>query len=216
MGFQTMAELCRVLLVDDHAIVRAGCRRLLEPTGRFQVLEAESGAEALAMCAEHHPDVMVLDLSLPDMGGMEVIRRLRATKARTAVLVFTMHDEAIFAVRSLEAGAQGYLTKSDSPADLLTAIDTLIAGQIYLSHGVAHDVAVMNVSKRVVPFADLTVRELELLRLFAKGATLSDIAESLGISYKTVANSSVKLRSRLGAKSTSELVRIAIENKLLS
>lgn len=211
-----MTEPCCVLLVDDHAIVRAGCRRLLDPVGRFRILEAASGAEALAMCAEHRPDVMVLDLSLPDIGGLEVIRRLRATKSKTAVLVFTVHDEAIFAVRSLESGAQGYITKGDSPGDLLTAIDTVAAGEIFLSHDIAHDVAVMSLAKRNDPFGGLTARELELLRLYAKGATLAEIAESLGVSYKTVANSSVKLRNRLGAKNTSEMVRIAIENGLLS
>lgn len=211
-----MAEQLRVLLVDDHAIVRAGCRRLLDPTGRFEVLEAASGAEALAMCAEHAPDVMVLDLSMPDLGGLEVLRRLRATRSKTAVLVFSVHDEAIFAVRSLEAGAQGYITKGDSPTDLLTAIDTVSRGEVYLSHDIAHEVAVMSLSKKKDPFADLTARELEMLRLFAKGATLNEMADALGVSYKTVANTSVKLRSRLGAKSTSELVRIALEQGLLS
>jgi DNA-binding NarL/FixJ family response regulator len=211
-----MAEQLRVLLVDDHAIVRAGCRRLLDPTGRFEVLEAASGTEALAMCAGHAPDVMVLDLSMPDLGGLEVLRRLRATRSKTAVLVFSVHDEAIFAVRSLEAGAQGYITKGDSPTDLLTAIDTVSRGEVYLSHDIAHEVAVMSLSKKKDPFADLTARELEMLRLFAKGATLNEMADALGVSYKTVANTSVKLRSRLGAKSTSELVRIALEQGLLS
>lgn len=211
-----MSDACRVLLIDDHAIVRAGCRRLLEPAGHYHLTEAVSGADGLAQYAAVKPDIIILDLSLPDMSGLDVLNRLRGEGCKIPVLVFTMHDEPVYALRALQAGAQGYLTKGAPPGELLTAIDALAAGKPYLSHDMAQEVALMGAARRDDPVESLTRRELDILGLLAKGRTLSEIAEALGLSYKTVANASVRLRARLGAKSTSELVRIGMEHGLVN
>lgn len=201
-----------VLLVDDHPIVRDGCRRLL--AGSFRVMEAESAEAALALYADGRPDVVVLDLNLPGMGGLEVVRRLRDADSGAVILIFSMYDDPLFAARALQAGARGYITKNDAPESLLTAIGTVLGGSVYLNHAMARELAVMSYAPRGNPLQTLTPREMEILTLLGRGLAMADIAQSLGISHKTVYNLCTQIKDKLGAKSTRDLIRISIEHHL--
>lgn len=201
-----------VLLVDDHPIVRDGCRRLL--AGAFRVLEAESAEAALDLYAAGRPDVVVLDLNLPGMGGLEAVRRLRDGDPGALILIFSMYDDPLFAARALQAGAKGYITKNDAPEALVTAIGTVLDGGVYLNHTMARELAVMSYAPRGNPLQTLTPRELEILTLLGRGLAMADIAQSLGISHKTVYNLCTQIKDKLGAKSTRDLIRISIEHHL--
>lgn len=201
----------KILLVDDHPIVRSGCRRLLEA---FTVIEAETAEQAFRLFHEHRPDIVVLDLGLPDLGGIEAALRLRAEDPGVRILVFSMYDDPIFAGRSLQAGAMGYITKNDAPEDLVKAVETVLQGKVYLSHDMAREVAVMNYAPNRSPLQDLTARELQVLTLLGRGKAIAEIAEQLGISYKTVANTSTQIKDKLGVQSTRDLIRIAVEQRL--
>ncbi|MCW2236377.1 response regulator transcription factor [Azospirillum canadense] len=200
-----------VLIVDDHRIVIAGCRRLLSKGGEYEVLDATTAEEAFALCDERQPDVVVLDLGLPGIGGLEVLRKLLEKDPRCRVMIFSMHDDLILVSRALQTGAKGYLTKNDAPEELIVAVEVMLAGGTYLSHAMARELAVLNhgPGRR----QDLTPRELDVLRLLGQGLILGDIAERLGISYKTVANTCTQMKDKLTLKNTRELIRFAIEQR---
>ncbi|WP_448205853.1 response regulator transcription factor [Azospirillum sp. sgz302134] len=200
-----------VLIVDDHRIVIAGCRRLLSRGGDYDVLDATTAEEAFARYGERRPDVVVLDLGLPGMGGLEVLRGLLERDPGCRVLIFSMHDDPILVARALQAGAKGYLTKNDAPEELIVAIEAVLAGEVYLSHSMARELAVMNHGPGRRPA--LTPRELDVLRLLGQGLVLGDIAERLGISYKTVANTCTQMKDKLALKNTRELIRFAVEQR---
>lgn len=201
----------RVLLVDDHPIVRAGCLRLLDA---YHVIEARTGDEALALYRAGRADMVVLDLGLPDIGGLDVARRLRSDDPTARILIFSMHDAPIFAARALELGAMGFITKNDAPDELAKAVAAVLRGDMYLGHAMARDLAVMNFTPDRGPLRHLTARELEILALLGRGRTLGDIADQLGISYKTVANGCTQIKDKLGAQNTRDLIRIAVEHRL--
>lgn len=201
----------KILIVDDHPIVRAGLRRLLAGEPEYQVGEAASGREALAAFREYRPDLVILDLSMPGLGGLEVLGRLRIEDAAVRVLVLSMHREAMYARRALEAGAAGFVTKS-APADrLLDAVRQVAAGQRYIEHEIAQEIALANLHAPATPLQELSSREFEILRLLGRGNSLSQIAETIGVSYKTVANTCGQVKAKLGARRTADLVRIAIQ-----
>jgi DNA-binding NarL/FixJ family response regulator len=196
-----------VLIVDDHAIVRDGLRRLLTASGEHEVIEAAGGREALALVRSAKPDLILLDLNLPGLGGLELLRRL--TKASDArVLVLSMHAEPLYARRSIEAGAAGYLSKNAAPDEILTAVRRVGAGGRYVEAQIAQALAVGAGGESLNA---LTARELEIMRLLAAGLSLSEIADALGASYKTIANTCTLIKSKLGAARTADLVRLAIE-----
>jgi two-component system, NarL family, invasion response regulator UvrY len=197
-----------ILLVDDHAIVRDGLRRLLQASTANQVFEAETGAQALDQVKRQHIDLVILDLNLPGLGGLELLRRL-VEIARTRVLVLSMHAEPLYAARALEAGAVGYVSKNASPDELLTAIQRVGAGGRYVENEIAQALALQLGAPGAV--GQLTARELEIMRLLAAGRGLSEIAEALGVAYKTVANTCSQMKSKLGVSRTADLVRLAIE-----
>ncbi len=199
-----------VLLVDDHAVVRSGCRRILEPFGDFEVAEASDGPSALARHALGGIDVTVLDLSMPGMGGLEVLRRLRQADPAARVLIFSMHDDPLLAASGLQAGAAGYVTKGDAADELAAAIRAVAAGGRYLSREVAQGMAV---SRALGDGAggQLTPRERDIAALLVDGMTLADIAGTLAISYKTVANTLVRLRGKMSVRSNAGLVRRLID-----
>jgi DNA-binding NarL/FixJ family response regulator len=207
----------KILVIDDHAIVRAGLRRLLAPEpGIAEILEAVSAKEGLSLFKEHRPDVVVLDLNLPGgAGGLELIRRFRAESPGAQILVFSMLVDAIFAARSLEAGAAGYVSKNAAPAEILEAIKRVAAGERYLENEIAQQVALLTVGTRSAghPLRDLSARELEILRLLGEGQSLLQIADALGVSYKTVANTCGQMKTKLGAARTADLIRIAVETR---
>jgi DNA-binding NarL/FixJ family response regulator len=204
-----------ILLVDDHPIVRAGCQRLLAEAALGHVVEAEDVGSALELWRSERPDVVVLDLNIPgDGGGMAVLRTIREESPAVPVLIFSMHEDPAIAARALKAGARGYVTKNDAPDSLASAIGTVLAGRIHLDSGLARDLALMSLSPPSDPLAALTQREREILALVGRGMTAAAIAERLGISQKTVANSCTQIKDKLGADSARALIRIAIDNGL--
>lgn len=198
-----------ILLVDDHAIVRDGLRRLLEAALAAAVFEADNGQDALAEIGKRRIDLVVLDLNLPGLGGLELLRRLVQT-GRVKVLVLSMHAEPLYAARALDAGAAGYVSKNASPDELLAAVQRVVAGGRYVENEIAQALAFQTTASG--PALDqLTARELEIMRLLASGQGLADIAEALGVAYKTVANTCSQMKSKLGVSRTADLVRLAIE-----
>lgn len=200
------------LVIDDHPVTHLGCRPLLREAGFEPILEARSSDEGYRLSGQYHPSVIVLDLGLPGVGGLAMIGRLLDKAPAAKILVFSMHDEPIFAARALEAGAHGYLTKTVKPEEVIKAVTMIMRGQVYLEHAIATKLAVLHSGRGASPFADLTARELQVLRLIGAGKRHSEIADQLNLSYKTVANTCSVLKSKLGAKSLSDLIRIAIEN----
>lgn len=206
----------RLLIVDDHAIVRAGLRRLLYEEVRLELREAASGKEAIGICRDWRPDLVILDLNLPGLGGLELIKRLRLEEKAPRILVLSMHDDPLHAMRALQAGAAGYVGKTAAPAEILEGIRRVGEGRSYVAPPLAQELALFSARAPAHPLADLSPRELEILRLFGEGRSLQQIADALGLGYKTIANSCSQIKSKLGVERTAELIRIAVENKLAS
>jgi len=202
-----------VLVVEDHAIVRAGIRRLLAERDQMTVQEAATGDEALTAVSSQVFDLVLLDLNLPGPAGLELLRRMARLAPTTRILVFSQHTEAIYATRALEAGARGFVSKNASPEELLAAIDTILGGGTAIEKDVAAEMAAHDLAEDAY-LKPLTERDLEILRLLASGSSLSDIAERLGIAYKTVANTLSRIKEKLGVIQTSELIRIAVSRGL--
>jgi DNA-binding NarL/FixJ family response regulator len=206
----------KILIVEDHAIVRAGLRRLLADDPNMSLRETEDGREALGIFREFRPDLVILDLNLPEMGGLEVIRRLKIEDPDVRILVFSMHDDAIYARRALQAGASGYVSKNEAPAQILEAINRIAEGHTYVGRELAQELAVFNARGPSHPLEDLSRRDLEVLRLLGEGRSLQQIADTLGLSYKTVANNCTQIRTKLGVRRTADLIRIAIQNRIVA
>ncbi len=204
----------KILIVDDHPIVRAGLRRLLAAEPGTEIHEAADGKEALAAFREQRPDLVILDLNLPGIGGIEVILRLRTADPGARVLILSMHDDQIHVTRALQAGACGYVSKQAPPDEILMAIGRVAAGGTYVEHDIAEELVFANIQAPSHPLKELTARDLEILRLVAEGRTLPQIADTVGISYKTAANSCSRIKAKLGAASTADLIRIAIRSRL--
>jgi DNA-binding NarL/FixJ family response regulator len=200
----------KLLLVDDHAIVRAGLRRLLMSFPDIAMVEAATGREALARYRERRPDIVILDLGLPGIGGLELLRRIRLDDPTACILVFSMHAEALYVSRALQAGASGYVSKNADPAELLAAISRLAGGGRYIENELAREMA-LNPTPDGDKSSQLSERELEILRLLAEGRSLGEIAEQLCVAYKTIANSCSQIKSKLGVARTADLIRLSIE-----
>lgn len=206
----------KVLIVDDHPIVVSGCRALLLADG-VDMVAAGDAAEGARLYAEAAPDVAVVDINLPDESGFDLTRRIVAADPAARILVFSMNDDPIYAARALECGALGYVSKNDDPEQFRRAIVEVAAGATYLPPGMADKVLALRAAgATVAPLLDaLTPRELEILRLLAKGRSMSEIAGLVSVSYKTVAGQCASLRAKLGARTQMELVRIAVEHRLV-
>jgi two-component system invasion response regulator UvrY len=199
----------QLLVVDDHAIVRSGIRRLLGERTDIQVLEAASGEEAMQVVLDRPVSLIVLDLNLPGLGGLELLRRLVRAAPKTPILVFSQHAEAIYATKALEAGARGFVSKNAMPEEFLEAVDAVLAGTVAIEKSVQREMAVRDLAEDAY-LKPLTERDIEILRLLAAGNSLSEIAAKLGIAYKTVANTLSRIKEKLGVGQTSDLIRIAI------
>jgi DNA-binding NarL/FixJ family response regulator len=197
----------KLLIVDDHAIVRDGLARLLAAEGDPEIRQAASGREALIAARSFKPDLVILDLNLPGLGGLELVRRM-ALAGGWRILVLSMHAEPIYARRSLEAGAHGYVSKNAAPAELVAAVRKVAGGGRYIEGEIAQELALGGGAEALDA---LSPRELEIMRLLAGGASLAEIAEALGASYKTIANTCTLIKSKLGVARTADLVRLAIE-----
>lgn len=206
----------RVLLVDDHAVVRAGYRALLENVDGIEVIaEAESGEDACRLYPELKPDVVIMDLSLPGIGGLEAIRRLTTRDDEARIMVISMHEDIVFVEKALQAGAKGYLPKSSAPELLSVAIRQIAAGEIHLDTAIAQRLAYQKTRGDSSPFIDLSSREFEIFQLLAEGKDKNDIAEKLSLGYKTVANYSTQIKNKLKVHTEAELTRIAIRHELI-
>jgi DNA-binding NarL/FixJ family response regulator len=207
MGF---TEAVTVLLVDDHAVVREGYRRLLERSSSIRVVgEAADAQGAYLAFLEHRPQVTVMDISLPGASGIDALRRIRARDPEARVLMFSMHEDPIFASRALQAGARGYVTKAAAPEALVDAVLTVAQGRPYLASGVAQELALRNVTEGPDAAGRLSPREFEVLRMLVAGRPVSEIAKSLGLTPKTVANHQSILRQKLGAGTAVQLLQAA-------
>lgn len=202
----------RILIVEDHAVVREGLRRLLSPTGEHTFAEAVEGNLAKRLAQELRPHLIILDLNLPGLGGLELLKRL-LDAGHGRVLVLTMHAEPYLARRALEAGAHGFVTKSAPPAELLRAVERISRGGRYVDTEVAQALALNEAAEGELPDL-LSLREMEILRLLGKGSSLAEIGTVLGLSYKTVANNCAVMKSKLGITRTADLVRAAADSRV--
>jgi len=202
-----------VLIVDDHPIVLQGCRRMLQSVGVDRIIEARDTASGYQLFGNHSPDVVIVDLGLQDngLGGLELIRRIRADDFNVRILVFSMHSDPVIVARALQAGATGYVVKDTSPEAIMEAFQKVRAGKRYLSDDLAMQVAFANTSGQQSPLSELTPRELQTLSLLAEGKPYTRIAEELNVSYKTVVNLSSQLKQKLDAESLPELIRTAVQ-----
>ena len=205
----------KILIVDDHPVVRAGLRRLLAVEPAVEFGEAADGREALDAFREQRPTLVILDLNLPGLGGIEVIARLKTADPEARILVLSMHDDYIHVTRALQAGAAGYVSKNAPPEELLEAVRRVAGGHTYIEHEIAEGLVFAKLRTPLHPLDDLSSRDLEMLRLLAQGHSLPQIADTLGIAYKTAANSSSRIKTKLGASGTADLIRIAIRSGLL-
>ncbi len=207
-----MSDKIKVILVDDHAVVRAGFRMLLSAEADIDVIaEAERGEAACQLYLEQQPDVMVLDLSMPGIGGLESIRRICNRDSNAKILVFSVHDEMVYVDRAMKAGAKGYITKNSAPEILVTAIQKIAQGEIYIEQGLMKNLPLPNSETDYQTIVDtLSAREFDVFLLLAKGLTAHKIAEELCLGYKTVANYGTQIRSKLKVSSVAELAHIAM------
>ena len=207
-----MAIKTTIVLVDDHTVVRAGVRRLLEQEPLFEVIgEAESGEKAYQILGELKPDVMVMDLSMPGMGGLEAIRRILMRYEKAKILVLSMHEDLSFANQALKLGAKGYLIKNALADDLVKSIETVSNGEVFLSTEIAKKMAMQSISGNQDPVHELSAREFEIFRLLAEGLDIDAIASTLNISSKTVSNYQTMIKQKLNINTPIELIRYAIK-----
>ncbi|MBV8260804.1 MAG: response regulator transcription factor RqpR [Paraburkholderia sp.] len=207
----------RILLVDDHAVVRQGVRQLLLDRGiAGEVIEAQSGAEALAAIQKHVCDVVLLDISLPDMNGVEVLKRAKKKAPRVPVLMFSMYREDQYAVRALKAGAAGYLSKTVDAAQMIAAIQQVAAGRKYVSPAMAEALAdYVLVDGEQLPHEKLSDREYQTLCMLASGQRLTDIARALSLSVKTVSVYRTRLLEKMRLSNNAELTFYVMSNRLV-
>ncbi len=210
--------MIRVLLADDHSIVRAGLRSLIEDTGEMEVVvEAADGHEAIQQALKTRPDVAVIDISMPGMDGLEVISQLHSSLPELPILVLTMHEEEQYVVRSISAGARGYITKRSAPEQLVKALRQLHQGGRYLSAEAAELLALRLArgERGQSPLDSLSNREMQVLRALALGQTNREIAENYHISVKTVDTYRFRLLKKLNLRNNADLSRFAIQTGLI-
>lgn len=202
----------KVILIDDHAVVRAGFRMLLSIEADVEVIaEAERGEQACLLYHEKQPDVMVVDLSMPGIGGLETIRRIINRHPDAKLLVFSVHDEMVYVNRALQAGARGYITKHGDPAVLVEAIQKIASGEVFIEPSLLKTSTVCDDHANYQVNIDmLSSREFDVFLLLAKGLTIHKIADELCIGYKTVANYGTQIRSKLQVSTVAELAHIAM------
>lgn len=209
--------MIRVMITDDHAIVRQGLKQILSETTDIKVMgEAETGFQALKIMRQNNYHVMLLDISLPDRNGIEILKQVKKDHPHLAVLMLSMHTEHEFAVRALKAGASGYLNKQSAPAQLVTAIRQVAAGEKYVSPAVAQELAnSIGLDNNKPLYESLSDREFQTLCHIARGKTLSDISTIMFLSPKTVSVYRARLLEKLQLTNNSELIRYAIKNNLV-
>ena len=209
--------MTRILLVDDHAVVRDGVKRMFdEKAGAVSFGEADSPAAALKLAEEQEWDIVMLDITLGHRSGLEALKDLRKLRPRLPVLILSMHSEEQYARRAFRAGASGYLTKDCTREELLGAVQKVISGSKYVSPALAEKLVVdLERGSDGPPHESLSDREFEVLRMIASGKTVSEIAELLSLSDKTISTYRTRILEKMGMKTNAELTHYAIQNKLV-
>jgi len=206
-----------IMLVDDHAVVREGYRSVLQKQPGLRVVaEASDGAQAYRLFKDVRPDLVIMDMTMPGIGGIETIRRIRQWDRGARILVFTMHQNAGFAVQAIRAGARGYVTKTSPPDALVRAVMDVLAGRIAISPDIDHELALSRLGGETIAADVLSAREFEVLQLLLAENTTEEIADALHISPKTVANLHSAIKDKLGVGSDIELVRLALRQGILT
>lgn len=206
----------KLILVDDHEVVRSGLRRLLDLNKRIEVIaEADSGEQAYQYYGEMKPDILVMDISMPGMGGLESARRIIKRYPSAKIIIFSAYQTASFASQALKSGVKGYVAKNGPAQDLIRAVLEVASGKTFLSAEVAQAIALETLSGQGDPIHLLTGREFEVFRLLASGKTVEDVAEMLIISQKTVANYYTSIKQKLGVVSPIDMVRFAMRHGLV-
>jgi two-component system, NarL family, invasion response regulator UvrY len=203
----------KVLMIDDHPIVRDGCRQVFARRSDISLHEAESAAAGLAANRDIKPDIVILDVGLGDGNGLDVMPALRADNDGTQIIIFSMYEAPRFVTRALELGARGYVTKSDDPQVIVAAIDKVLSGAIFLGPSVAQALALANIAPPPDPLRELTARERQVVALLGDGKTLTEIATLLDISYKSAANVIAAIKQKLSISSSPALIKFAVELK---
>jgi two-component system invasion response regulator UvrY len=206
-----------VFLVDDHELVRTGIRRILEDVRGIKVVgEAQSGETAVAFCRQHHPDVILMDMNMPGIGGLEATRKILRIRPDVRIIVLTIHCENPFPTKVMQAGAAGYLTKGAAPDEMIQAIRLVHSGQRYISPEIAQQMALSQfASADENPFKSLSERELQIMMMITKGQKVTDISEQLNLSPKTVNSYRYRLFSKLDISGDVELTHLAIRYGML-
>ena len=208
---------CRCLIADDHPVVRRGVRDLLEDEHLCSdIYEAKTGEEALEALRRQPWDLMILDIALPDKHGLDVLKEAKLLQPRLSVLMLSLYPEKEFAMRAIKAGASGYLTKQSAPAELLAAVHRVLQGGRYITEALAEQMAhALETGADDVLHARLSDRELQVLRLLGQGKSVSVIAEELCLSVKTISTYRARILEKLFCESTGELIRYAVEARLI-
>ena len=205
-----------VMLVDDHMVVRAGVRRLLESANDFEIVaEAESGEQAYEFFPKLEPEVTLMDLNMPGMGGIETIIRIKNRYPNAKIIVLSMYEHGPFITQAMKAGAKGYLTKSSLGDELIKAIKLVAQGRSFMSSSLAQNFAIDSVTKPHNPFDELSAKEFEIFRLIAQGKEIDEIADALKLSEKTIANYQSLLKKKLNVTNSIEIVKLALQNGLI-
>jgi two-component system, NarL family, invasion response regulator UvrY len=206
----------KVMLVDDHAVVRMGFKMLLETTDDIKVIaEAENGENAIKSFMEHKPDVIVMDITMPGMGGMEAIERILSKESSAKILVLSAHEDSVHPKRVLNAGAMGYVTKRSAAEELIKAIRAVASGKKYIEASVAQQMAIQQLSGEQNPVDVLSEREFEVFMSLAKGKTTNEIAETLFLSPRTVGTHLYNIKQKLNANNSAEIALIAMRSGLI-
>tara|TARA_R110002050_G_scaffold9504_1_gene33143 strand:+ start:291258 stop:291902 length:645 start_codon:yes stop_codon:yes gene_type:complete len=205
-----------VLLVDDHELVRAGFRRLLEDGDKLVVVaEAGSGEQAVQDYVKHHPDVVVMDISMPGIGGIGAIERIIARSPEARILVLSVHEDGVFTSRALQAGAKGFIPKRSAPEEMIKAVEQVAQGKIFIDPDIAQLIALQKVTGSESIIDTLSQREFEVFSLLAEGKTVNDIANILNLSPKTVGTHHTSIKQKLNVSNSAELARLAIRSGIL-
>ncbi len=206
----------KVLLVDDHELVRAGFRRLLEDGDKFTVVaESGSGEQAVQDFNKHHPDVVVMDISMPGIGGVGAIERIVAREPNARILVLSVHEDSVFTTRAMQAGALGFIPKRSAPEEMLKAVELVAQGKTCIAPEIAQQLAMQKLTGSENPLDVLSQREFEVFRLLAEGKTVNEIADILSLSPKTVGTHHTNIKQKLNVSNSAELARLAIRSGLV-
>ncbi len=212
-----MTHKLTVMLVDDHAVVRVGFKLLLQSTPDIEVVaEAASGEEACQLYTEKFPDVVVMDIAMTGMGGLEAIRRLTTKHKEVCVLALSAHEDISHPLRALQAGAMGYLSKRSAPEVLIDAIRAVIKGQRYIDAQIAQRLAMQSIRGEETPVEKLSAREFEVFAQLARGQTVAQISETLNVSSSTVGTHLYNIKQKLGLRNQAEMTLLAVRHGLIS